>query len=153
MKHSLRIKIAAAFIGVFGMATVMLLLINHFWLPQYYVREKMETLKVCMEKLEAAKDVSQVTDSLTRYCGVNNLSLAVTNEQLTPLYTVTSGSDGKTLPSKIFGYYSGEDSGKKEVLESTERYVIQQTSDMFTQVAYMEIWGQLENKKDRKSVV
>lgn len=146
MKHSLRIKIAAAFIGVFGMATVMLLLINHFWLPQYYVREKMETLKVCMEKLEAAKDVSQVTDSLTRYCGVNNLSLAVTNEQLTPLYTVTSGSEGKTLPSKIFGYYSGEDSGKKEVLESTERYVIQQTSDMFTQVAYMEIWGQLENK-------
>lgn len=146
MKHSLRIKITAAFIGLFTLATVVVLLINHFWLPQYYVKVKMQTLKTCMDKLETAKDASQFTDSLARYCGVNNLSLAVTDERLSPLYTVTSGSEGKTLPGKIFGYYSGEDSGQKEILESTDRYVIQQTADMFTQIPYMEIWGQLENK-------
>ena len=146
MKHSLRIKITAAFIGLFTLATVVVLLINHFWLPQYYVKVKMQTLKTCMEKLETAKDASQFTDSLARYCGVNNLTLAVTDERLSPLYMVASGSEGKTLPGKIFGYYSGEDSGQKEILESTDRYVIQQTADMFTQIPYMEIWGQLENK-------
>ena len=146
MKHSIRIKFAAVFISLFATATFLVILINHFCLTQYYEHDKMETLKECKEKLETAKDVTQISNGIVRFCGINNLSLAVTDERLSTLYTIANGTEGKMLPGKIFGYYSGEDSGTKEVLLQEEHYVIQKTTDMFSQIMYMEIWGQLDNK-------
>ena len=104
----------------------------------------METLKECKEKLETAKDVTQISNEIVRFCGINNLSLAVTDERLSTLYTIANGTEGKMLPREDLWLLFQEAGDKiicrRSILSSRRLRIC------FPKLCIWKCWGQLDNK-------
>ena len=47
------------------------------------------------------------------------------------------------MASRLFGYATGIDNARPEILASTDRYRVQKNKDIFTSEKYIEIWGSL----------
>ena len=118
--HPLRRQIAVLFIGLLLLSMVVITLINGLFLEHYYISRKTEVLKEAVEKLE---NLEVETDS------DGNSSAEVSDE----MFKDCSEND---LDQK---------KNKEKVLQKNDNYVIQQVSDRFARMEYVESWGELGN--------
>ena len=149
----LRRQIAALFIGLLLLSLIVITAINAMFLEHYYISRKTEVLKEAVEKLEKL-DVhtdsdgvssADISDEIFRKCSENNLTWVVITEDGQNVCSVGSNED--LLEARLLGYVYNLDKQKtkEKILVQEDDYVIQQVSDRFAGMEYVESWGQLKN--------
>ena len=151
--HPLRRQIAALFIGLLLLSICAITLINAMFLEHYYISCKTEVLKEAVDNLESldittdsdGNTTAEVSDEIYRKCSENNLTWVVITEEDQSVCSV--GSNVDMLEARLLGYVYNLDQkkGKTKILVQTDAYVIQQVSDRFAGMEYVESWGQLED--------
>ena len=81
-------------------------------------------------------------DAIGRFSSQNNLSWVVINQENSSFYSWAEND--KMLRSKLFGYIYQLDSSEKTVIKETKDCVVQQVSDRFAGMSYVECWGQID---------
>lgn len=166
-RYSLRNQVAAIFIFLIILSMAAIVLINHFFLEDYYVEKKTAVLQLVFEQLqdfsvEAAEEEteensqnsseeqssdetqdSNISDDLIKVSTENNLTWVILNPYTE--YVAGWGQSVQVMSSRLFGYIYGIEKTDSHVLEQNDRYVIQKTKDRFVGMDYVEMWGSLDN--------
>ncbi len=147
--HPLRRQIAALFIGLLLLSLFMITLVNGLFLEQYYISKKTEVLKTAVKNLESLNIwensdgtwAAEIPDKLYKSSSEKNLSWTVMTWDGQEV--VSLGSNDDMMENRLIGYAYDLDQnkGKQRILESTDTYVIQQVSDRFAEMDYVESWG------------
>lgn len=151
--HPLRHQLEFLFIGLLVLSIFAITAINILFLEQYYISRKTEVLKSAMADLESlhmsedeeGNETAEVSDEIRRGTSEKNLSWTI----ITPdgQEVASSGGNEGMLDARLIGYVYDLDKKhiKNKILEETEDYVIQQVSDRFAGMDYLESWGQLDS--------
>ena len=130
--------------------------INGFFLAEYYVAKKSDVLIEAYDNLGAFDvelDAGGTDDSgeaavpaeLKKSSMENNLTWIITNRQGQALLYNVQERDVDRMEASLFGYQTGIDAERKEVLEKTDAYAIQKSKDRIAGMEYLELWGEFEN--------
>ena len=142
--HTLGFQITVLFTGMVALFLVAILLVNQFFLEDYYIAQKKSVLQSSFEKLEGLQDGDDIPYSWVKDSSEKNLSWVVLN----PQGSIVGGmGDSDTLASRLFGYLYGigEEKVRTKVMDETDDYVIQKVQDKYMGMDYVEIWGELNN--------
>ena len=82
-------------------------------------------------------------NEIGRFSSRNNLSWVVINSENSSWYSW--GENDKMLRGKLFGYIYNLDSSESRVIKKSEDCVVQQVSDRFAGMDYVECWGHLRD--------
>ena len=147
--HPLRRQIAALFISLLLLSLCIITAVNGLFLERYYISKKTETLKNAVENLESLNIrentdgtwTAEVPDSTYKASSEKNLSWTVITWDGQEVVSV--GSNNGMLVNRLVGYAYDLDQkeGREKILEETDTYVIQQVSDRFAGMDYVESWG------------
>lgn len=152
--HPLRRQIAALFIGLLLLSIFAITVINALFLEQYYIARKTDVLleAICsLQEIRSGADddifeegAVEIPDELRRESSQNNLTWIIISRDGQVLAHL--GDSGTLLRDRLFGYAYDLDfqKGRTRVLEQTDDYVIQQVSDRFAGMDYVESWGRLD---------
>ena len=166
--HFLRHQVAALFVVLLLLSILMINIINQFFLENYYVSQKEEVLlkaKDALEQLdldalleqgstrdewrrsddEEAREQDVLSEEFDKISSKNNLSWAIIDKDNSRGYCWRD--DEKIMRIKLFGYAYDIDSDKDNgrILQETDSWHIQQISDRFSGMEYVECWGQFDN--------
>lgn len=151
--HPLRRQIAVLFIGLLLLSMVVITLINGLFLEHYYISRKTEHSEGSSreaENLEIETDSdgnssAVVSDEMFKDCSENNLTWVMSTSDGQTICSVGNNED--MLQARLVGYVYDLDQkkGKEKVLQKNDNYVIQQVSDRFAGMEYVESWGELES--------
>ena len=151
--HPLRRQLEILFIGLLVLSICSITLINMLFLEKYYITRKTDVLKSAMADLqelrlttdEEGNETAEISDTLRRACSQNNLSWMIITADGQKVAAV-GGSEGM-LQARLIGYAYDLDKKhmKTKTLEQSDSYVIQQVSDRFAGMDYLESWGNLKN--------
>ncbi len=156
IKRALRNQIALIFIGMTLLSVAAIVAINGFFLAEYYVAKKSDVLIEAYDNLGAFDvelDAGGTDDSgeaavpaeLKKSSMENNLTWIITNRQGQALLYNVQERDVDRMEASLFGYQTGIDAERKEVLEKTDAYAIQKSKDRIAGMEYLELWGEFEN--------
>ena len=125
MKRSIKRQIGGMFIILVGLALTAIWLCNYFFLEEFYVAQKIKILKTGVEQLNSysIKELIASDSGFSQFCSANNLSIVVTSIEYSEVYTNVKDKDGNLLAGRLFGYITGIDEAKPNVLERTDQYV------------------------------
>ena len=151
--HPLRRQIAVLFIGLLLLSMIVITLINGLFLEHYYISRKTEVLRDAVQNLESLDVVTdsdgnssaEISDQIFKDCSENNLTWVMITADGQTICAVGSNED--LLEARLVGYIYDLDrkKGKEKVLQKYDSYVIQQVSDRFAGMEYVESWGELGN--------
>ena len=151
--HPLRLQISVWFIGLLLLSMVITTVINGLFLEHYYISKKTEVLQEAVENLEDLKvettsDGScsaEVSDAMFKDSSENNLTWIVITADGQTVCAVGSNED--LLEARLVGYVYDLDKKKDhaKVIQQNDNYVIQQVSDRFAGMEYVESWGEMDN--------
>ena len=151
--HQLRLQISVWFIGLLLLSMVITTVINGLFLEHYYISKKPEVLQEAVEnledlKVETASDGSssaEVSDAMFKGSSENNLTWIVITADGQTVCAVGSNED--LLEARLVGYVYDLDKKKDhaKVIQQNDSYVIQQVSDRFAGMEYVESWGEMDN--------
>ena len=148
MKHSIKRQMAACFIGVMAATLICCWLANHFFLEEYYLKNKKNVIISAYNVLNSGMsqgraEEEEFTTELTLICATDNISIFVMDTSGNPrLYTE---STYKTLQRKLYGYiFELESKDMSKVVLQAERYLVRESKDLLTQADYMELIGTLD---------
>ena len=98
-----------------------------------------------LEEIPADADEAAYSalDEMGRFSSRNNLSWVVINRENSSWYAW--GENDKMLRGKLFGYVYNLDSSESRTIKKSEDCVVQQVSDRFAGMDYVECWGSLKN--------
>lgn len=156
IRHSIRNQIALTFIGMTLLSVAAIVVINGFFLEGYYLSKKADVLEEAYDTLGsldvelgdlAAGDTGEVPipDGLKKTSMENNLTWIITNRQGQALFYNVQDRDVDRMEASLFGYQTGMDDERKEVLSKTDSYVIQKSWDRTASMEYVELWGDFSN--------
>ena len=151
--HPLRLQISVWFIGLLLLSMVITTVINGLFLEHYYISKKTEVLQEAVEnledlKVETASDGSssaEVSDAMFKDSSENNLTWIVITADGQTVCAVGSNED--LLEARLVGYVYDLDkkNDHAKVIQQNDNYVIQQVSDRFAGMEYVESWGEMDN--------
>ena len=151
--HPLRLQISVWFIGLLLLSMVITTVINGLFLEHYYISKKTEVLQEAVRnledlKVETASDGSssaEVSDAMFKDSSENNLTWIVITADGQTVCAVGSNED--LLEARLVGYVYDLDKKKDhaKVIQQNDNYVIQQVSDRFAGMEYVESWGEMDN--------
>ena len=151
--HPLRRQIAVLFIGLLLLSMIVITLINGLFLEHYYISRKTEVLRDAVQNLESLDVVTdsdgnssaEISDQIFKDCSENNLTWVMITADGQTICAVGSNED--LLEARLVGsiYDLDRKKGKEKVLQKYDSYVIQQVSDRFAGMEYVESWGELGN--------
>ena len=147
--HPLRRQIAAVFIGFLLLSLIAITMINGLFLEKYYITKKTETLTQAantFEKIQISSNPdgtwsTDIADEIYKKSSEKNLSWTIITWDG---QTVASmGSNDAMLENRLIGYVYqlDQDKGRQKTLKQTDTYIIQQVSDRFADMDYVESWG------------
>ena len=143
--HSLRYQITVIFLGLFLLSTASIIIINGFFLEDYYVSKKTESLLQAFNSLqEYREEEGEIPDQWYRTSQKKNLTWVIVDSQ-SGAAVAGVGQDISQQAARLFGYIYNIDRTSPEVLEKTSTYIIQKNRDSFAGMDYLEIWGILNN--------
>lgn len=171
---SLRYELTALFFILMAGTIAVIVLLNNFFLGQYYISQRRHTLEQTYILInEAAEDGTLGTDDfdvqMSKICSSDNLSCIVIGEdsQEVLAYAADESEMFRRVYDNIFGVtqqmpdnYSDEsdsESTDSEIVTKANRYYIVQTKttpygqreqiiyDRITSSQFMELWGQLSD--------
>lgn len=118
---------------------------------EFYFSEDEESLADDYEDSSVPEEESSDTDEalysaldeMGKFSSRNNLSWVVINRENSSWYAW--GENDKMLRGKLFGYVYNLDSSESRTIKRSEDCVVQQVSDRFAGMDYVECWGSLKN--------
>ncbi len=156
IKYSIRNQLALIFIGMTLLSVAVIAVVNGFFLEEYYISKKIIVLKEAYSSLDsfdveldqaAAGEMVNVPvpSELKKSSWENNLTWIITNQQGRALIYNVQERDVDRMEASLFGYQTGIDEERKEVLRQTDHYVIQKSLDRTSSMRYLELWGEFSN--------
>lgn len=149
--HPLRRQISVLFIGLLLLSMIIITVINGLFLEHYYISRKTEVLKEAVKKLEDLEvetdsdgvSTAAISDEMFKGCSENNLTWVMITADGQTVCSVGNNED--LLEARLVGYVYDLDQkkGKEKVIQKNDSYVIQQVSDRFAGMEYVESWGKL----------
>lgn len=143
-KYSLNSKMIAVFIGLILLSMLLVAIANTFFLGPFYTIHKREIIQDAYAELNSIEDVSkEFPAEFQQLVMKNNLTITIT----TPNFDVINSTSkmGGNLAGKLLGYYTGWSKDWIEIIEETNKYVLQQADDTMVHMKYLEMWGVLDN--------
>lgn len=155
--HPLHTQIAVIFIGMLILSMVVITGINLLFLERYYITQKTDVLEEAISYLEEMSSESgsdedsgtdftfEISDAAVKESSENNLTWVVIAEDGQVM--ASFGSNEDMLEARLMGYIYDLDTQNKfakSILEK-DNYVIQQVTDRFAGMDYVESWGCLQN--------
>ena len=156
IKYSIRNQLALIFIGMTLLSVAVIAVVNGFFLEEYYISKKIIVLKEAYSSLDsfdveldqaAAGEMVNVPvpSELKKSSWENNLTWIITNQQGRALIYNVQERDVDRMEASLFGYQTGIDEERKEVLRQTDHYVIQKSLDRTSSMRYLELGGEFSN--------
>lgn len=147
MNISIRKQLTLIFVGLTTMMFTASLLINTFFLEDfYYIRKQQVLMKAYRLLNENISDLGRMNDAkmdeLGKICNANGISLVVTDQNYQK-FIWYDPSYLEIMLGRLNGYGIGIDSAQS-VLEENENYTIQQNYDSKIGLTYLEMWGKLD---------
>lgn len=147
-------QIAFWFIGLLLLSMFGTTLINGLFLEHYYISRKTEVLQDAVSQLKQLDIIrgdngvycAEVSDEMFKECSENNLTWVMITADGQSVCSVGSNED--LLEARLVGYVYDLDQKKTEgkILLQGNGYVIQQISDRFAGMEYVESWGEVTNE-------
>lgn len=151
MKKSIRRQIATIFIALVSSVLLISILINSWFLEDFYVRNKQTALIQVYNQMNTAANEGNLTsekmiEKLSGLVEVGNISFVVVTDDNQTLLTATQ-NDRKTqeLFTQLMGYLLNKNQVRGELLESSDQYQIRSSTDVVSKDEYIEMWGYLSN--------
>lgn len=151
--HPLRRQLEFLFIGLLIFSLCSITLINMLFLERYYIAKKTEVLKSAMEDLESLQLITdeegnnsaEVSDAMKKDSSESNLTWIIITADGQKV--ASAGENEGMLQARLIGYAYELDKKhvKSKILDQTDSYVIQQVSDRFVGMDYLESWGFFDN--------
>ncbi len=159
--RSMRHQIALLFILVMLLSVLGITLMNGMFLEKYYITKKVDVLLDAKKTLDSIdlSLLSQIDENVTideefmdsnqseleKKSTRNNLTWVIINAENTKCYGW--GENEGFLRSRLFGYVYDLDKDRinGKVLKKSENCVIQQVTDSFAGMDYVECWGTLKD--------
>ncbi len=149
MRHSLKRQLAGCFIGVIGATLICCWLVNHFFLEEYYLKNKKNVIISAYTVLndgmtQGRAEDEEFTTELALICNTDNISLFVMDTSGNPrLYTER---DYRMLQRRLYSYIFELDSkDMAEILVQGDGYIVQKYKEFLTQADYIELIGTLNS--------
>ena len=149
MKKSIRRQIATIFIALVGAVLLFSILINSWFLENFYIRNKQATLVSLYHAINTAATAGNltsehVTDRLNELVEVGNVSFVVIGDDSKTFLTATT-NDMRTreMVTQLMGYLMNQNQTKGRVLKSSDHYQIHSARDVVGGGEYIEMWGYL----------
>lgn len=152
--HPLRRQIAALFIGLLLLSICAITAINGLFLENYYITKKTEVLRSAVQALENLDIQSNsdgtwyadIPDEIYKESSEKNLSWTIITWDGQSVASL--GSNNDMLEDRLIGYAYDLDQkqGRQKTLERTDTYIIQQVSDRFAEMDYVESWGMIDSE-------
>lgn len=149
MKHSIRRQMAGVFIGIMAVTFFLCWLANHFFLEDYYFKDKKKALVSAFEVLNKGVSQGQLSDEnfttrMQLICSTDNISIFVMDNGGDP--KLWTNRDYKTLQRRLYSYiFDLETKEEPKILETGENYVVRESRDSIIQAEYIEILGTLDS--------
>ncbi|MBP3902648.1 MAG: HAMP domain-containing protein [Blautia sp.] len=117
---------------------------------EFYFGEEEDTtedyeddINIAEEPVNADEAFYTALDEMGRFSSRNNLSWVVINRENSSFYAW--GENDKMLRGKLFGYVYNLDSSESRIIKKSDDCVVQQVSDRFAGMDYVECWGALNS--------
>ncbi len=153
MKKSIRRQIATIFIVIVSSVLVISIIINSWFLDDFYVRNKQNNLVRVYNQLNRANKRGTLTkqstiDRLNKEVEIGNLSLVVmTNDGHEVMSTTQNPKKVQELYGQLMGYLLNKNQTKGKLLKSSDEYEIHSAADVLGGGEYIEMWGSLGDDK------
>ena len=150
MKKSIKIRLAVTYIGIMCISLAVMLLVNSFFLEKVYLYKKTESLKKVYNTMNDTKDALDYSslasdDAFKRYCDEKNLSMIVVNRSTSRIVFAYAKNSERLYSEIQFGVLDDFIRGKREVLESTETYLVEKKTDDSKAMDSLNMVGMLDN--------
>lgn len=147
VKIPVYMQIALTFLSLIVLVIGASVLVNTFFLDQYYLKQKVNVLKSAYSQINdaiAADDNEELTLEVQRLSDNYNLSVMVLSESMGMV--VSSVSDTNMLERQLYRNLFGDKEldGSERLIEETDMYKIQIRSDVMTGDQYIEMWGVMD---------
>ena len=147
VKIPVYMQIALTFLGLIVLVIGASVLVNTFFLDQYYLKQKVNVLKSAYSQINdaiAADDNEELTLEVQRLSDNYNLSVMVLSESMGTV--ISSVSDTNMLERQLYRNLFGDKEldGSERLIEETDMYKIQIRSDVMTGDQYIEMWGVMD---------
>lgn len=151
MKKSLKRQIAVTFIGLVVGILLVALIISNYFLGDYYIRYKQNSLIDAYEKMEDAVEhngssYADMTEELSEEIEASNLHFVIIagdNQQL--IASTANERQTNEMCSQLIGYLINVNQAKGELLKENEHYQIRKAEDIANGDEYIEMWGLLSD--------
>ncbi len=148
MNMSIRKQLSIIFIGLMAAMLLINLLINSFFLEDfYYVRKEQVLVEAYRLLNEDIDDMGRFDDEamqkLNDLSTENGITYLVTDMNYNELLW-TESTYFDIMKGRLNGYGIGLDNDDREVMESTDNYTIQKKYDSEIGLNYLEMWGMLD---------
>lgn len=141
---SIKVQMFTAFVGLIIVALLVIGVVNYCFLDDLYLSHKKDVITESYQVINGMSDISEAfSGQLRRTALKNNLSITVTSPNFDVINSTSR--DSMRLAGRLFGYYTGWYNEKVEIIEKTNRYLMQQTKDVNVSLDYLEMWGVLDN--------
>ena len=144
MKHSIRRQFSLIFIGLMAGTVLLCWILNNMLLGQYYISSRTKIIYNAYDTIrQAANSDAYSTEAfgeeLDNICSMYNITVCVMDANSQTKYVSFNG--GKELENQLIGYIIGFYSGKVEVLDEGDDYVVQRL--VAGDHEYLEMYGRL----------
>lgn len=155
---SIKLQIAFSLLSVVIMIITVCIIMNTFFLDDFYVKNKQEVLKSAYSMLndtfiEGDYDSDEMSTEIRRVCETYNISMIVLDEKTDTV--MSSVSDTRILTERLFDNIFGNSilnknndakgEVKKTIIEKFDNCTLQIEEDTKTGDQYIELWGLFEN--------
>ena len=151
MKKSIRRQIATIFIALISLVLLVSILINNWFLENYYIHNKQTTLVGVYNVLNVAASTDSLTsqeviDELNELVEVGNVSFVVMQDgNQILLTTATNDVKAREMVTQLMGYLLNQNQTKGKLLKEEQNYQIHSALDVVGGGEYIEMWGYLSN--------
>lgn len=144
MKHTIKAQLVMVFIGLMALALLLIGVINYCFLGKYYTFHKKQMIVAAYEDINNIRDVTQdFSGEVMQMSLKSNLSIAVTNEMFDVLNCTSR--DSHNMAFRLLGYYTGWYQDELQIMDRTDRYILQTSRDNTVNLQYLEMWGALDS--------
>lgn len=151
MKHSLKRQLSCIFIGLIVSILLVCVIVNTFFLEQFYITNKKRTLEAMYDQLSTLVEEGalvsedgvliseEVQTVLQLMIEKSNVSFLIQNQSMEIIVATTN--DKEWLQYQLTSYQFNQNQYKISELTSTANYEIWLAKDPRTGMEYIEMWG------------
>ncbi len=145
MKHSITGKITIIMISIVTGTVLLCWFINTSLLETYYIEHKQKILLDTFQMADNQKGQNQEAYEirLEKQCANSNITMMIISSDRTIIQS--NVGDNETLLLQFLEIIFHADKENTVILENTEQYMIEKTTDKRLNTDYLVLWGNLQN--------